>query len=182
MKEGNTMGTVTQRIACFFHLGRIPAALRVQLESESRILYLAEGIAETAVFRNFRGPGMWCYRRYTSFIGFFVLSERRIVAKAGGRFSQVNIDVNIAYDDSRFQTIAFVAGSKLLSLAFDASVQSPEMSGQIEVRLYLPDVGAATQILRKVGARIEKHMMRTTRRSVLLALSGSQTENAGVRQ
>jgi hypothetical protein len=146
------MGTIIQSFAGLFRLGRIPSALRAQLESESRILYLAEGIAETAVFKYFRSPGMCCYRRFTSFIGFFVITEKRIVAKAK-LYNQIN--VNMAYTDPRFQSIAFVADSKRLSLAFDASVQGPQMSGQMEVRLHLPDVGAAVDILQKAGAPIE---------------------------
>jgi hypothetical protein len=74
------------------------------------------------------------------------------VARAG-LYDRIN--VNMRYDDPQFQTIAFTASSKVLSLKFDASVQSPQMGGQIEVRLRLPDVGTAAEILQTVGAQIE---------------------------
>jgi hypothetical protein len=149
------MGTVTQKIVGLFCPGRLPATLRARLETEGRILCLAEGIAETAVFKDFRAPGAHCSHRCTGFTGFFVITEKRIVVKAAF-FNQIN--VNVAYDDPQFRSIAFTATPELLSLAFDASVQSPQMSGQVEVRLHLPDVSTTTAILLKIGARIElKH-------------------------
>ena len=146
------MTTVIQRIAGLFHLGRIPADIRTRLESEGRILYIAEGIWETAVFKNFKTPGSYCGYRCISFIGFFALSEKRIIAKA--KFHH-DINVNATYDNPQFQSIAFIADTKMLSLAIDVSAQSPQMSGLMEVRLHLQDVDMAVQILQGVGARIE---------------------------
>jgi len=146
------MRTLTQRLSGFLGLGRLPARLREELEAESPILLLAEGIAETAIFSHFRSPGAYCHRKRTLFIGFFVLSETGLMVKAGA-YDQIN--VHLLYDDPQFRNIAFTATPRVLSLSFDASVHSPETSGHIEVRLHLPDVGTATEILQAVGAQIE---------------------------
>lgn len=146
------MGTVVQKVASLFRLGRLPAALRSQLETEAKVLHLAEGIWETAVFKDFRAPGNYCLWRSIGFTGFFVLTEKRMMAKA--RFYHY-INVNVTYDDPRFRSITFSARPKMLSLAFDASLEDPEWSGQLEVHLHLPDVGTVAQILQRAGAQIE---------------------------
>ncbi|HUW62368.1 MAG TPA: hypothetical protein VMZ06_15290 [Candidatus Bathyarchaeia archaeon] len=143
--------TFTQKIARVFHLGRLPARVREQMQSEGGILYLAEGIAETAIFRNFRAPGVYCSQRRMGFIGFFALSERRIVARAGCFHK---IDVNTTFDDPTFKKLLFKAGPKYLSVTFDPSIQTPDASGQIEIRLHLPDISKAATILKENGAWI----------------------------
>jgi hypothetical protein len=145
------MGTLLQRLTGGLHLGQLPGTVRAQLESEGRILYLAEGIRETAKFTRYRAPGVYSWRRWIAFIGYFALSERRLVAKAK---QYHRIDVNVAYDDPQFKAMTFTVRPKYLSLAFDASAQSPKASGQIEVRLHLPDIAAATKILEQAGAQI----------------------------
>lgn len=148
----DTLTQTVQTLSGLFGLGRIPHQIREELEAESPILLVAEGIAEVAVFRNFKSPVAYCRRKRTLFVGYFVLSEERLVVKAG---SYNKISVNMRYDDPPFQNIAFTATSRLLSLSCDASVASPQMAGQIEVRLHLPDVGTAADILQAVGAQIE---------------------------
>jgi hypothetical protein len=144
------MGTLTQRLAARLRLGRLPEAARTQLESEGRIVYLAEGIWETAIFRHYTAPGVRTGRRQISFIGYFALSERRMIVRARC-YDEIKIDV--AYDDALFKEMTFTVQRRYLSLAFDASAQSAQASGQIEVRLHLPDVAAATEILERAGAR-----------------------------
>lgn len=145
------MATFLQKLAAKLRLGRLPETVRAQLESEGRILYLAEGIMETAIWRRYRAPGACILARRMAFIGYFALSERRLVAKAK-RFHEIN--VNVAYDDPRFKAMTFTIRPKYLALAFDASAQGPQASGQIEVRLHLPDNAAATKILEQAGAQI----------------------------
>lgn len=145
------MGTLWQKLTAGLHLGQLPGTVRAQLESEGRILYLAEGIRETAIFRRYRGPDAYSWRHGIVFIGYFALSERRLVARAK-QYHQINM--NVAYDDPRFKAMTFTVRPRYLSLAFDASAQSPQSSGQIEVRLHLPDIAAATKILEQAGARI----------------------------
>ena len=146
------MSEVLQKLAAKFRLGQLPQARRAQLESEGCILYLAEGIWETAIFRHFRAPNAYSSHRRILFLGYFALSERRLVAKAK---CYHEIDVNVAYDETRFQKMTFAVHPKYLSLAFDASVQNAQMSGQIELRLHLPDVATAAKILGQAGARME---------------------------
>jgi hypothetical protein len=145
------MATFLQRLATRLRLGQLPEAVRTQLESEGRLLYLAEGIMETAIFRGYRAPGVYSWRRKALFIGYFALSERRLVAKAK-RFHEINVDV--AYDDPRFKKMTFTVRPEYLSLAFDASTQSSQASGQLEVRLHLPDIMTAARILEQAGAQI----------------------------
>ncbi len=146
------LATTVQKIAAFLRLGRMPPSLRSQLEAEGRILYLAEGIAETAVFRDFRAPGAYCSYRCIAFVGFFALSQQRLVVKA--RFAD-QISINIPYEDPRFHQLMFTATPRKLSVAFDASLQGPEMSGQLEVRAHLPDVATVAAILQRVGAQVK---------------------------
>jgi hypothetical protein len=145
------MGTLLQRLTAGLHLGQLPGTVRAQLESEGRILYLAEGIRETAIFRNYRAPGIYSWRRRIGFIGYFALSERRLVARAK-QYHQT--DVNVAYDDPRFKAMTFTVRPRYLALVFDASAQGPQAAGEIEVRLHLPDIAAARKMLEQVGARI----------------------------
>jgi hypothetical protein len=145
------MGMLLLRLMAWLHLGRLPATVRAQLESEGRILYLVEGIMETAIWRGYRAPGAAIGERRIAFIGYFALAERRLVAKAK-QYHEVN--VNVAYDDPRFKAMTFTVRPRYLALAFDASAQGPQSSGQMEVRLHLPDIAAATKILEQAGARI----------------------------
>jgi hypothetical protein len=133
------MATFTQKVAARLRLGRLPAA---------------EGIWETAIFRHYRAPQVYCRYRRMGFIGYFALSERRLIARAKGYHE---IDVNVAYDEPRFQKLTFAVQPRYLSLAFDASLQSPEASGQIEIRLHLPDAATAAQILEQAGAHLESN-------------------------
>jgi hypothetical protein len=151
------MSTLVQRLAGRLHLGRLPEAVRAQLESEGRILYLAEGIWETALFRDFKAPGFRSSHRRMSFIGYFALSEHRVVVRAKC-FHEINI--NTAYDDALFKAITFTVQPKYLSLGYDASAQSASASGQVEIRLHLPDVPAAATILEQAGARMASNTNR----------------------
>jgi len=145
------MGTLVQRLAAGLGLGRLPEAVRAQVESEGRIVYLAEGVPETAVFRHYRAPGVRDWHRRIGFIGYFVLSERRLVAKAKA-YHEIN--VNVAFADDAFKEMTFTVMPRYLSLAFDASTQSAQASGQVEVRLHLPDIAVAAKVLERAGAQI----------------------------
>lgn len=148
------MSAILQKWAARLRLGQLPPARRAELESEGRILYLAEGIRETAIFMHFKASNARSRYRRVWFLGYFALSERRLVAKA--KCGQ-EIDINVTYDETRFQKMTFAVTPKYLSLAWDASAQSPQMSGQMEVRLHLPDVATAAKILEQAGARMEPH-------------------------
>jgi len=144
--------TVTQRIAGILHLGRMRADVQARLQAEGEILYLAEGIAATARFFSFRAPGVRIYERVQGFVGYLALTERRMVASAG-MYNRIRLSV--AFNDPQFQQIEFIARPKYLAVSYDPSIQSPEMSGKIEIRFHLPDVAAAATILAEKGARLK---------------------------
>ena len=146
------MTTIVQRIARMFRLGRISPALRSQLEAAERIHYLAEGIWQTAVFKEFRAPGACCGHRTIGFIGFFIVTEKRLIAKA--RLGH-QVDIDIGFKHPQFGSVSFVADRSMIYLRFDASIQSPDMSGQIELRLHVPDTQVVADVLKKAGAMIE---------------------------
>ena len=77
-------------------------------------------------------------------IGFFALSEQRIVTRAK---CWHKIDINTTYDDPRFKTIVFNPTEKYLSLKYDPSGFIPKASGQVEIRVHLPNVSKAAKIL-----------------------------------
>ncbi len=137
------MTTFTQKIANFFHLGRLPEKVKSKMTSEGGILYLAEGIAETAIFQDFKSPGMYCSHRSMIFIGFVAVSDQRFAVRAKS-FHEIHI--NLKYDDPKFKKITFrTSKTKLryLSLSFDAAGFIPNASGRIEIRLHLPDDASA---------------------------------------
>ncbi len=148
------MSTFVQRLAAGLGLGRLPGAVRAQLESDGRILYLAEGVLQTAIFRDYRAPGVRSNYRRISFIGYFALSQRRMVVKAKC-YHQINI--NAAFNDAAFKKMTFAIRGRYLSLVFDASAQSAQASGQVEVRLHLPDFAAAAKILEQSGAHVTRN-------------------------
>jgi hypothetical protein len=57
--------------------------------------------------------------------------------------------------DTTGHRIATAVAPKYLSFAWDASAQDAQTSGQMEVRLHLPDVATAAKILEQAGARME---------------------------
>ena len=144
--------TLTQRIARVFGFGRLPAALRRQLEAESAILYLAEGVTQAATLRNFRAPGVRCGVRKMGFVGSVVLTGERFLVKAG---SYHHIDLDLALGDPRLQQIAFVREGDTLVARFDASLKGADYSGEVEIRLHLPDSDELVKALSRIGVRVE---------------------------
>lgn len=144
------METFTQKLAAKLRLGRLPEALRAELEADGRLRYLAEGILKSVIFRDYRVPGARIHHRRMAFIGYFALSERRLVA---GAKAFHEMDVKAAYDEDLFRKMAFAVQPRYLSLVFDATDQDPQASGQIEVRLHLPDIPAVARLLEQAGAR-----------------------------
>jgi len=140
-----------QKVTAFFHIGKLPNELRAQMELEGRMVYLAEGIGVTAIFRDFKAQWIRCVYRRMTFIGFLALSERRIVVQ-GKCYNEVR--VNATYDDATFKKMIFRVKQKYLSVTFDASDHLPNASGQIELRLHLPDVSMAARFLEQRGASV----------------------------
>ena len=142
--------TLTQRIAQVFGLGRVPPALRRQLEREAPLLYVAEGIAETVTLKDFRAPGVRCGWRKMGFVGFVIVTEKRLVAKAR---SYHHVDLDLTFADPRFQQITLAREDDVFSMRFDASLKGSGYSGQVEVCLHLPHQDQLVAALGKVGVR-----------------------------
>jgi hypothetical protein len=145
--------TTTQNIANVLHLGRLPIRARRQLEVDGGLLYCAEGIWESAVLVGFKAPGYYIDTRKMGFIGSFALSDRRVIARAG---FYNKIDVNLMFEDPRFKEVIFKVRPKYLSMKFDASIQMPRATGDIEIRLHLPDIAKAAEILESKGAVVKR--------------------------
>ena len=145
------MGKLLEKLIRVFHLGRLPDEVRIRLESDGGILYLAEGVVTTAIFTHFKAPQAHSSYRRIVFIGFFALSKRRIVVRAKCYNS---IDIDVPYDDSRFKMISFTVKESYLSLAFDASALLPTASGRIEIRLHIPNISDASTLLQEKGASV----------------------------
>ena len=145
----NMMSSLFQRVAHFFRFGRLPDEVRVQLESEGGMLFLAEGVVTTSILTDFKAPGVRCSYSRMTIIGFLALSEQRIVIRAK---CWHKIDVNTTFDDPKFKTIAFNPTEKYLSLKFDPSGFIPDASGQVEIRIHVPNVSKVAKILEEKGA------------------------------
>jgi hypothetical protein len=144
--------TLTQRIAGWFRIGRVPEEVRVQMAQEGGILYKAHGIRQTAIYSGFSAPGQYSAARVQGFIGYVAMSAQRFVVRAG-RYNK--IDVNITFGDPKFSDIIWMATPKYLSLAFDAANHIPNASGNIEVRLHVPDVEAVVRLLAAKGVKVQ---------------------------
>lgn len=144
--------TLTQRIAQLLRFGRVPTVIRQRLETEAPLLYIVEGVAETATLKNFRAPGVRCGWRKMGFVGFVVITEKRIVVKAGYYH---HIDLDIAPADTRFQQISFVTEGDVILIRFDASLKGTDYSGEVEIRLHVPIPEEMIAALEKVDIRVE---------------------------
>lgn len=144
--------TFTQRIAGWFRIGRVPEELKAEMAKEGGALYKAHGIRQTAIYSDFNAPGRYSAARAQGFIGYVAMSEQRFVARAGG---YNKIDVNVTFGDPKFNDVVWTATPKYLSLAFDAAAHIPQASGNIEVRLHVPDVEAVVRLLAAKGVKVQ---------------------------
>ena len=115
---------------------------KAQLEEEG-ILFFAERIWITVVFRNFEAKGRrYSYRRSATF-GSFALTELRAVA-----FTLTGTVLNVSYNHPEFHSINFIVKNrKYLSAGFEVSRFNPEQKGEIELRLHLPEPEQAMDII-----------------------------------
>ena len=135
-------------------IGKIPSAIRAQIEADGGILYLAESAGATATFENFRSPGFYCACRKMGFIGYLALSEKRLAAHAG-MWDRINL--NVPYTDPRYDAISVQAERETIALSYDASKMAPKASGRITVRFHLPDPEEAARLLRSRQSHAEGH-------------------------
>lgn len=62
-------------VAWYLYLGRMPADVKTRLTAEGIILYAEESVCQTAIFNDFRAPGIYYSYRRQLFIGYFALTE-----------------------------------------------------------------------------------------------------------
>ena len=68
----------------FFKIGRIPPTLYSVFESE-QILFYGEGLSGWMIMRDIRAPGKRFKRKRSWFVGFLVLTQRRLAAFVFGK-------------------------------------------------------------------------------------------------
>jgi hypothetical protein len=145
------MSTIIQRISRTLGIGQIPKTIRRQLQSDGGLLFSFEGIPISVVLNDFRAPGIFCGLRLMSFIGFFAASESRVVASASF-FHKVWL--NLPYDDPRLHEIAFTPKGRRLSIKFNADGLIPRATGDVTLRLRIPDAFEIARVLKSKGAKI----------------------------
>src|SRR5664279_1963003 len=132
--------------AWFANLGKLPAAMRSQLESEGIIL-LYEKLRGSITYRNFYAPGRYSSYRKVGLTSSIAVTRTRLYATA---FSKPAIDVPFSDERIRSMNFSVEDGSKLL-VAFDASLFHPDWSGTIEYRFKMPE---AQQFLEEINKNI----------------------------
>lgn len=145
------MNTVIQRIARTLRVGQIPQAIRRQLESDGEPLFCHEGILISVRLKDFRAPGIFCGLRQMSFIGFFAASQSRLVVSASC-FNKAWL--NLSYDDPRLGRITFAADGRRLSMSFNADGLIPRATGDVTLRLRVPDALEIARVLESKGAKV----------------------------
>lgn len=145
------MGLISS-IARKLGIGKLPPAIRAQLEADGGILYLAESAGATATFENFRSPGFYCSSRTMGFIGYLALSQKRLAAHAG-LWDRINL--NVPFADPRLNSISIEAERKTIALRYDASKMNPKASGRITVRYHVPDPEKFARLLKSKQSQAE---------------------------
>jgi hypothetical protein len=126
-----------------FGLGRIPAQVKTQLESEWVVLQ-DEGIGGSVTYRNFHRPGEYASWSREYYVAALIVTRTRVLALA---FSKPIIDVSFA--DNRFQSLDFaLEKADLLRVAFDASLFHADWSGTIEYRFRTSQAQAFLDVLK----------------------------------
>jgi hypothetical protein len=127
---------MVNRILGKMGLGRLSDQIRRQLQSEGGFLFVHERVLTTAVLQDFRMPGVFCGLRLMAFVGSTAASDRRFVISASF-FNRVWL--NLPFDDPRFRRITFAGKGNRLCVSFSANGLIPRASGQVRLRLRVPD-------------------------------------------
>jgi hypothetical protein len=125
-----------------FRVGRIPAQVKAQLESEG-VLLQEEGITGSTTYRNFHRPGEFATWRRVWYSASLTITQIRVVGLA---FSSPI--VNVPFTDTRFQRLNIsVEDGNVLLIAFDAALFHKDWSGAIEYRFHTPQAEAFWETL-----------------------------------
>lgn len=135
------MKTILHRL---FGAGRIPAAVRAQLEQEGGLV-LDEGIRCSLRCANFRAPGKIRKGYWRGFTGAVALTKVRFMAF---EYSRKIIDVPLA--DERIHKMRFAAeGASTLVVEFESSLFHKDWSGAMLFRFHTPHARVILQRLRE---------------------------------
>jgi hypothetical protein len=140
-----------QKVARALRIGQIPQAIRRQLEADGAILCSHEGIPITVRLKDFRAPGIFCGLRLMAFIGFFAASERRLVVSAAFVHK---VWINVSYDDQRLRGMRLKADGGRLSMDFNAEGLIPRATGDVTLRLRVPNAVQIARLLESKGAEV----------------------------
>ena len=145
-RRENDMNKIKRILIRIFNPGRVPDEEFKRLEVEG-ILFLAEKVRINVIYKNFKAPGRWYWRKCAGAIGCFVVSGERIMA-----FTFFRCIIHIPFDSPEFKEVDFkVLKGKYLSVSFDPAVFNPKQSGRIEFRFYLRDITQAAEVLKAKG-------------------------------
>jgi len=115
--------------AWFANIGKLPAALMVELQSEGIIL-MNEKLRGTITYRDFHAPGKRFLYKKSAFTSTIVVTQTRLFATS---FSKPAI--NVPFTDERIRLMQFsVADGPKLCVFFDAPLFHPDWSGKLEFR------------------------------------------------
>ena len=130
----------------FFGVGRIPGALRAELESEG-ILLADEGIGGWQVNKNLRAPGRMKWYEVRSFTGFLAVTKHRLVAQTYG-----TRQLDVPLDDARLSAVrASSPTERRITLSFDYETFRPGWRGLTELRFNTPKASAFYETLTGLG-------------------------------
>jgi hypothetical protein len=138
-----------------FKVGGIPKTLRSVIESEE-IVVCDEGIGGWMLMKDFRAPGKRFKRRMDNFVGFLVITQKRILSHLYGKPI-----LDILLDDPKVSAIQTeLTNPNQLELSFESSLIQENWSGRITLRYNTPKAKEFYGILSKIvqtGHHLDKH-------------------------
>jgi hypothetical protein len=128
--------------------GRLPDALRAELESEG-IIHREDGLRGSITYRHYRAPGQRSNWSKEAIRASLVVTRRRL-----GVFVRGRPFVNVAFDDPRFSRLDLrIDGANLTIDVDDASIFNDRASGQITTRVRCADPTATLATIHAQHAR-----------------------------
>lgn len=112
-----------------FGVGKIPEKIKKSLEVE--VIELAEeGIGGSFLARNFKAPGKRFTYKKEFFVGWLVITQKRIISYTLGKRQ-----INILLDDPKIAGI-FIENPQpgILIISFNAKIYHKEWSGKVELK------------------------------------------------
>lgn len=131
-----------------FRFGSIPKKLRKNFEQEG-IIISDEGFWGWYVTKRLKAPGRRAFYRKEGFIGFFVVTQKRLVC-----YSFRKRLINIETDDEKIVLLRSNQSSpNKLILSFDSADFLDGWEGEIELHLHTDKAGVIHQTLLENGVK-----------------------------